>query len=103
MEARSRGTTTRATVRMHRPGIEPGANGPHEAWTNQARLATINFTTKPTVQMEVLIPGFEPGTFRVLSGRYDQLNHTSVASQAGSRTQCFRSPHAGASLRKKRE
>ena len=25
----------------------------------------------------LLIPGFEPGTFRVLSGRYDQLNHTS--------------------------
>ena len=67
-------------VLLHRPGIEPGANGPHEARfeLDRARLATINFTTKPTVPSTMLlIPGFEPGTFRVLSGRYDQLNHTS--------------------------
>ena len=84
---------------LHRPGIEPGANGPHEArfGLNRARLATINFTTKPTVRRDVrqndvlftiaiviamrlvlLIPGFEPGTFRVLSGRYNQLTQASI-------------------------
>ena len=30
------------------------------------------------MRLVLLIPGFEPGTFRVLSGRYNQLNHTSI-------------------------
>ena len=74
---------------MHRPGIEPGANGPHEAsggkptthvW--QPLILPLNqrcevVHTTHSVSIELLIPGFERGTFRVLSGRYDQLNHTS--------------------------